>query len=245
MQKNDTPLQLDFLALILHRRCPSCEETKLTSEFYSYGSYCKACYRARSASYRTANPGHYTEYMREYYRANKEVLRRKGKEYYHKNKGRWAEYRRENRDRIAEWKRQHRKNNPERYRQTDRAKYERSKTKHMERGRVWAAKNPDKVKAIHDRYRHSRPWVSHAAVARRRARIRGAEGTFTSSEWRAMQREQAGRCLACGEVKPLTMDHIVPLVDGGRHSRENIQGLCRSCNSRKGAQTIDYRAQAA
>ena len=39
----------------------------------------------------------------------------------------------------------------------------------------------------------------------------------------------------------MTMDHIVPISAGGRHEASNIQGLCRACNLRKGARTIDYR----
>ncbi len=34
---------------------------------------------------------------------------------------------------------------------------------------------------------------------------------------------------------PLTADHIVPLVRGGRNERANVQVLCRAHNSAKGA----------
>lgn len=33
----------------------------------------------------------------------------------------------------------------------------------------------------------------------------------------------------------LTVDHIVTLVEGGTHRRENLRILCRSCNSRRGS----------
>ena len=46
------------------------------------------------------------------------------------------------------------------------------------------------------------------------------------------------QCCKCGTSgssdNPLTGDHIVPLAHGGTSVRENVQVLCRSCNSRKG-----------
>lgn len=44
------------------------------------------------------------------------------------------------------------------------------------------------------------------------------------------------RCQDCGETEDLTIDHkIVPWSEGGSSTDpENLQVLCRSCNSRKG-----------
>lgn len=41
-------------------------------------------------------------------------------------------------------------------------------------------------------------------------------------------------CLHCGATEDLTIDHIVPRVRGGTNDPENLQVLCRSCNSKKG-----------
>ena len=43
-------------------------------------------------------------------------------------------------------------------------------------------------------------------------------------------------CRAVGSLSnPLTVDHIVPLALGGSNELHNLQVLCRSCNSLKGA----------
>jgi hypothetical protein len=41
-------------------------------------------------------------------------------------------------------------------------------------------------------------------------------------------------CVICRTNDNLTIDHIVPRSKGGTEERNNLQTLCRSCNSRKG-----------
>lgn len=48
-----------------------------------------------------------------------------------------------------------------------------------------------------------------------------------------MERDEY-RCKHCGTCKDLTIDHILPRSKGGGNEIENLQTLCRSCNSKKG-----------
>ncbi|WP_200920517.1 HNH endonuclease [Citrobacter portucalensis] len=50
---------------------------------------------------------------------------------------------------------------------------------------------------------------------------------------RIFQRDKY-RCKQCGISDDLTIDHIRPVSKGGGNEDENLQTLCRSCNSRKG-----------
>lgn len=43
------------------------------------------------------------------------------------------------------------------------------------------------------------------------------------------------QCQICGTYDEPTVDHIVPVSAGGSDDLDNLQVLCRSCNSRKGA----------
>lgn len=51
-----------------------------------------------------------------------------------------------------------------------------------------------------------------------------------------------GRCLKCNEIKKLELDHVNPIVMGGTNTIDNIQPLCRTCNSKKYNKFIDYRS---
>lgn len=42
-------------------------------------------------------------------------------------------------------------------------------------------------------------------------------------------------CRHCGSVHELSVDHALAIANGGTNDLNNLQLLCRSCNSRKGA----------
>ncbi len=115
--------------------------------------------------------------------------------------------------RVIEWQRR----NPER---------------HYQKQLLWDKRNIERVREI-----------GRLAENRRRTRKTQAGGSFTAEEWDALCVRHDHRCVACGEQKKLTADHIMPVSKGGSSNIENIQPLCQSCNSRKGDKVIDYRAR--
>lgn len=102
---------------------------------------------------------------------------------------------------------------------------------------VYAA-NPSRFIAKTIAWTRREPEKARALRVQRRARKRGAGGSFTATEWMAKKTDFGQRCAYCYAVKPLTQDHIVPLSRGGKHCGENIVPACRSCNSRKHTKSL-------
>lgn len=57
----------------------------------------------------------------------------------------------------------------------------------------------------------------------------------TTEEMAWVFKKYGTKCVTCGSPHDLTVDHIIPLARGGDWSIENLQPMCKSCNSSKGA----------
>jgi len=122
------------------------------------------------------------------------------------------------------------------------------KQRKVDTNREWREANREHVNKQHreyvmDRYHNDaefkkgvRDWFT-----RRRNTKRANGGEYTSEEWDSMCLLVGGRCVACGQITKLEVDHVIPVSQGGRNDIDNIQPLCRSCNASKGPNEMDYR----
>ena len=123
--------------------------------------------------------------------------------------------------------------------------------------RKWRQSNREKCNTITLKYRSANrelmrkrdnawkkahPEITRAQWQRRRARKKNIESEYY--DFKAICAHYNNHCVKCGEQKPLTVDHIMPISKGGPDIASNIQPLCLSCNSSKGARHIDYRPDA-
>lgn len=77
----------------------------------------------------------------------------------------------------------------------------------------------------------------------RRERIKLYGGCHSNGEWITLKAQYNYVCVSCKRQEPdikLTRDHIIPISRGGSDNIENIQPLCKSCNTLKGTRTIRY-----
>ena len=118
----------------------------------------------------------------------------------------------------------------------------------------WASENKERLREYRKEYRKEygkdavRDWRRRHPEKvsqynnNRRAQKKRSKGVVAASEWKALVDKYDHLCLCCKKDHVvLTMDHIIPLSKGGLHLIDNIQPLCKSCNSRKHTQIIDYR----
>lgn len=75
------------------------------------------------------------------------------------------------------------------------------------------------------------PVHTEDEIKRERAKAR----ELRQSQWWKRKRGN-GLCHYCGErfpPKDLTMDHLIPIVRGGRSTKGNLVPACKECNSKK------------
>lgn len=141
-----------------------------------------------------------------------------------------------------------RDNNPERARENSRRnaskQYAENPLVYYLRNLKWRKKNPEKISEYNHTYHKEHPEQAHINQQNRRAMMKNSNGKFTNQEWENLKKQYNFACLRCGKNEPeikLTPDHVKPLKQGGENIIDNIQPLCHSCNSSKGAKYIDYR----
>ena len=89
-----------------------------------------------------------------------------------------------------------------------------------------------------------------AEHSRERARIhaRGsAQNIYQSKRWKITKRHVLAEQPQCADCPRLAVDvhHIVPLDDGGApFARQNLQGLCKSCHSKRHRQMASVQPKA-
>ena len=98
-----------------------------------------------------------------------------------------------------------------------------------ERRREYNKKNIEKVK-MWDKYK--------------RTKRLGSVGSHTLKQWQDLKELYNYTCPWCGKSEPeikLTEDHIQPIIKNGMSYIDNIQPLCRSCNSIKHDKIIFFK----
>ena len=132
----------------------------------------------------------------------------------------------DNRKKKSEGNKRWYKRNQEKVKARTSANYRKNKKKYKETMRAW---------------RKAHPEANILKHAKRRARKMKTGGEFTRKEWLSLCKKYDYRCLRCNKRKPLTADHVVPVSKGGTSNIDNIQPLCRECNSIKHTKSTDYR----
>lgn len=232
------------------KRCFRCKADKnVEREFYpsrngKIPSWCRECFksyrRARSPLTRETE----ARKRRVYRQVNREKILASGRARYHANKLKTApaarrrarEWYYSNREKAILARRNYYSNNRKSflwncalYRKSNADKISKFQMAYRESHRE-ERKKYDRNRLLNDREK----FLGYAA--KRRALKAGAPvNDLTAAQWGAIKKLYGNLCVYCGESKPLTQDHVIPLSKGGSHTASNVVPACRSCNCKKGA----------
>ena len=178
---------------------------------------CKNCKAIQQTQYRKA---HYEEYIQK--RRTKYLTDIKGSD---RQNEYVAKYLVEHKEEIAARRRAYKERNREEIRRKDKEYRKENSARLKEKGRQYRQTEGGKL-------------VNRLHVIKRRTMIKNLEFSLTKQDWLDILMDQNNHCAGCGtEFSDKTtpeMDHIYPVSFGGATTKDNIQALCRSCNSSKG-----------
>lgn len=207
--------------------CTKCKINKALDEYsidnrHKDGrcSACKSCHNNENKKY---NAEH------------KQQVAERNKNHRTEHKQEIAEYRANHKQKMAEYQNGYRTKNKQNLAEGQ-EKYRKS----------------NKGKAAIRKYDKSEKGIACAARrnANRHSNEKRTEITLTAKEFSYIIFLQNYQCIGPNcesgiffdNVKP-QRDHINPVTKGGDFTKENVQALCQSCNSKKSIQYIDYRTK--
>jgi hypothetical protein len=222
------------------KRCFKCKEIKPVDQFSpskqskdGRHTNCKACRCLM---------------VKEAYRKDIEKSRAIDRERHSKNResdnAKQREHYLENRDKVLEQNRKYRAEHKEELNEKDRLDYLAHAEERREEKRIYRRDNPEKVREANRKHYRTKyaidPYSYKQSKHKRKARIKGNGGSYTSRDIELQLKNQGYTCWWCGlpfneEVHTLrqSVDHRIPIDRGGDNNPGNIVLAHLSCNCSK------------
>lgn len=211
------------------KACTRCREVQPLTAFstdkrHADGrqSQCRRCTKERQKAWKEADPEHVKKLRAAEYQRRKPKAQQ------------WAK---DNAERIREWNRVRTESLTPEERQLRRERHRESSARYLER-------NPEMCAQRIREWRVANPEKQLDKVHRRRARKLG-NGAYEEFTRRDIGDRDGWVCGICdNEIDPAlvfpdwwsqSLDHVVPLVHGGEHTRANCRIAHLICNIRRGA----------
>ena len=145
-----------------------------------------------------------------------------------------------NKEKIKARVRKYNKEHPEKVKAYKKKYYEKNKEKIKARVRKYNKEHPEKVKTSNKKWQKANLEQCKIDEHKRRTRKKGNGGSYTIEEIAKLRKKSKGICKGYNRKShyvsedKLTIDHIIPVSNGGTSNIDNIQLLCKSCNCSKG-----------
>lgn len=199
---------------------------------YGRLNVCKCCDNKRREITRQLNLKHDLEQKQLYYQEHKEYLKRQWEAYYYTHK-----------EEEAKRKRKYYKKVRLQHLKRCKIYYNGHKEERKKYLKKYSAKNPEKIALKNLKYYQTERGFFLCKLKNHRRRMRlkvlKTEDDLTLAQWQKILMTQKGKCNLChkkfSKRSIPTIDHIIPIFHGGLLTSDNIQALCKSCNSSKHA----------
>lgn len=187
---------------------------------------CCECQKEKMAQYRPAHKERYRELNRRQQLKDREKRLKRNKERYRANPKKFRQFQKVHYEGNAEKIRAKRRVKWADLIQGGGQRYQQELLAGRERVKRWVVENPQQAL-----------FLRKVQKQKRRAREKGANGSFSRADLNDIFNGQRGKCAycACRLENKYHVDHIVPLSKGGANEKRNLQILCRRCNLQKGA----------
>jgi len=124
---------------------------------------------------------------------------------------------------------------------------ERNRETILQKAKDWYSNNKQKKKDYDKfspkRKEYTKATLKQKSIAYHNYKARKANQTdppgweLTKDFWDTLVQKYDNRCCYCRQETKLTIEHVVPLSRGGKHSASNIAPACGSCNYSKSDKT--------
>jgi 5-methylcytosine-specific restriction endonuclease McrA len=196
------------------KRCSKCKEIKTQADFHKgkQRAWCKDCSNSYAKEHREKNKEAIKKRAKESYYKDHDKSLKKAKDWADKNRGKINSKRRGEKEQGRIYARKYRMEHAEQY-----------KKSHNEYQRKWVKNNPEKVADIS---RVVRARKKDAFVEKVES-----ESVYKRDNWICgICKKKVNGNLHYPNPMSKSIDHIIPLSQGGKHERKNVQLAHLVCN---------------
>ena len=220
----------------IFKQCSCCKKwfTATTENFnkkksskYNLASYCKQCKYMKNKEYKNKNKEKYDEYFKKYREQNRDKHKEYMKKYYKENKDISKEYgkkyREEHKDEMREYSKKYREEHKEELQHKKRVYRENHRQEYNNYMKKYRDDNPDK---FFNKFQKQREYKNNDEPL----------NIISREDWDLLFDFFNNRCAYTGELLNeynRTVDHIIPISQGGDNKLNNLVPCTRSANSSK------------
>lgn len=191
----------------------------------------------RCKNYKENNKNNIKKYNKEYKQKYKNEIKNYNTQYRINNKETLKLKREKNKENVKLYRYLYYRKNAIKIKMYNKERYNSNKEYHKKYSKVYYKLNRETIlkrtRENHKIYYLNNKDRIKIKVQKREAKKRELPNNFTISQWEDVKKVFNNKCAYCGEEKPLSQEHFIPLSKGGEYTKNNIIPVCLQCNSSK------------